>query len=68
MLEFTADKVDPGLIAFLICEKAFDFVSWEFLMTTLKTFCVESNFMTWIKIIYHKPCAIPNNGYASDLF
>ena len=37
MLEFIADKVDPGLIAFL------DFsVSWEFLMTTLTNFNVGS--------------------------
>ena len=63
-------KVEPpGLIAFLDFENAFDSVSWEFLMTTLKNFNVGSYFMKWIKIIYHKPqCAVTNNGHASDFF
>ena len=37
MLEFTADKVDPGLLALLDFEKAFYSVSCEFLMATCKT-------------------------------
>ena len=37
MLEFTADKVDPDLIAFLEFDNSFDSVSWGFLMNTLKT-------------------------------
>ena len=66
MLDFTANKVYPGLIAFLDFKKTVDSVSWEFLMTTLKNVNVGSYFLKWIKIIYTKPqCAVTNNGYAS---
>ena len=68
-IEYTTGKIDPGLIAFLDFEKAFDSVSWTFLVKTLKVFNFGENFIKWIEILYNKPnCAVTNNGYSSDLW
>ena len=69
VFEYTNNQVNPGAMIFLDFEKAFDTVSWDFLLKALKKFNFGENFIKWIKVIYNKPlCCVTNNGYASRFF
>ena len=69
IIEFTNYKENPGLMLFLDFEKAFDTISWSFLMKTLAYFNFGENFIKWISVLYNKPLAcVSNNGYATDFF
>ena len=50
-------------------EKAFDSISWEFLISTLNSFNFGPYFTKWINILYTGPqCCVTNNGYDSTFF
>ena len=69
IIEFTNYIENPGLMIFLDFEKAFDTISWSFLMKTLEYFNFGEDFKKWITILYNKPLAcVSNNGYATDFF
>ena len=69
IFETTVGRISPGIALFLDFEKAFDTVSWKFLMKTLKTFNFGPCFIKWIKILYNQPlCCTCNNGYSSQFF
>ena len=69
ILEYTSVKINPGLMVFLDFEKAFDTVSWPFLLKTLKHFNFGSIFIKWITILYNdiSSCVI-NNGHSTRFF
>lgn len=49
--------------------KAFDHVSWQFLIQTLKKFKFGPNFLKWIQTLYSNPQAsVKLNGYRSKAF
>ena len=69
VIEYTSLKTDPGILLFLDFEKAFDTVSWDFLLKTLDYFNFGENFKKWISIIYNQPIAtILNNGHSTNFF
>ena len=50
--EFTKIKQLPGLTVVLDFEKAFDSLSWNFLLKTLKSFNFGESFTKWVSILY----------------
>jgi len=69
LIQYTNERIDPGIILLLDFEKAFDTISWKFLVKTLKAFNFGENFIKWIQIIYNKPlCSVINNGYTTNSF
>ena len=67
VLQHAEKGLTEGVVAFLDFEKAFDSVSWDFLLATLNKFNFGPYFQRWIKIIYTKPeCAVTNNGHSSQ--
>ena len=69
VLQQAGNGMVEGIVAFLDFEKAFDSVSWDFLLATLKKFNFGPCFQQWIKTIYTLPeCAVTNNGYSSQFF
>ena len=69
ILEHTALKHNAGLMIFLDFEKAFDSVSWSFLIKTLEYFGFGQNFIQWIKIIYNNiSSCVLNNGKSTEFF
>lgn len=63
------DNKQPGIIALLDFEKAFDTISWQFLERTLTTFNFGEHFRKWIQILYNdiSSCCL-NNGHATSFF
>ena len=59
----------PLLITQIDFEKAFDSLSWTFLLKSLKKFNFGNSFITWVEILYNgiESCVI-NNGKASKFF
>lgn len=69
IFDFTSNLFNPGIALFLDFEKAFDTVSWSFLIQTLKTFNFGQNFVKWVEILYNKPLSmVTNNGHSSEPF
>jgi exonuclease III len=58
-----------GVMAFLDFEKAFDSISWEYLIHVLKSFGFCDYFINWVKIFYTQTnSSVMNNGYISSRF
>ena len=69
IIDYAREQMIPGMIVAIDFEKAFDSVSWEFLLETLRSFNFGPNFTKWIDIIYSTPeCCVTNNGYHSNFF
>jgi archaellin len=69
IIEFTSLKNMPGIIAFLDFEKAFDSISWNFLLKCLQTYNFGERFIKWVKIMYTDiESCVTNNGYSSSFF
>ena len=50
-------------------DKAFDSLSWKFLIKALRFFNFENSLIKWIEIIYTNSCACNiNNGYTIKYF
>ena len=62
-----AEKQNEDYLAILIdSEKAFDTLSWEFLIKLLRQFGLPEEFITWVKIIYAiKELRFINYGHLS---
>ena len=45
--------------------KIFDTVEWSFLFKTLEKFNFRPQFIKWVKLLYHNPCALIHNGWVS---
>ena len=59
----------PLLITQIDFEKAFDSLSWDFMLKCLKKFNFGDSFIPWVEILYNgiESCVI-NNGKASNFF
>ena len=59
----------PGLMVTIDFEKAFDSLSWNFLIKTLEKFNFGKSFIQWVRILYTNiSSCIMNNGVATPLF
>ena len=57
------------MIASLDFQKAFDSISWKFILCALRLFGKGENYIKWIDIIYKNVLTcISNNGYITDWF
>ena len=69
IMKYTELKHLPGYIILIDFEKAFDSVSWEFLLNSLSSLNFGENFIKWIKIMYKSiESCVTNNGYSSKYF
>ena len=69
IIDYARNHMIPGMVVAIDFQKAFDSVSWEFLLQTLRSFNFGPNFTKWINIIYSSPqCCVTNNGYHSNFF
>nr|BAC82624.1 pol-like protein [Ciona intestinalis] len=69
MIEYCDLKQIPGAIISVDMYKAFDTISWEYIIETLKAFGFGSRIIKWIRTVYDAPkCAVTNNGYVSKYF
>lgn len=63
---YNKQKEESVVIA-LDAEKAFDFLEWKYMFTTLKYFDFGPEFIRWIEIIYaHPQASIITNGDISE--
>ena len=69
IIDYTSNQQKTGIAVFLDFEKAFDTISWSFLLKTLEKFNFGSEFIKWVKVLYNKPlCCVSNNGHSSTFF
>lgn len=68
-MHFTKQKNIPGVAVFLVFEKVFDSIEWNFIHKYLETFNFGLDLSQWIKVFYKdiSSCVL-NNGYASKHF
>ena len=69
VINFINDTKTTGIITFVDYEKAFDTVSWKFLLDCLKTYNFGDNYINAIKTLYNgiETC-VTNNGHISQFF
>ena len=69
IMTYTELKHLPGYIILIDFEKAFDSVSWDFLLNSLLSLNFGRNFIKWIQILYTSiESCVTNNGYSSRHF
>ena len=69
LMNYTEQKRIPGLLMLIDFEKAFDSISWKFILNSLKLFHLGNSIINWIKPFYNdiKTCII-QNGIISEYF
>ena len=69
MMEFTRLKQLPGLLVAFNFEKAFDSLSWDFLLRCLKSFNFGQSFINWVSVLYTNiSSCVTNSGFSTPLF
>ena len=67
LIDFADNNNIEGILLCLDFKKAFDSLSWDFMLNTLKRLNFGTNFLKWIKIMYTEPkIRIKNNGHLSE--
>lgn len=51
-MHYCNKKCKPGLVLLIDFEKAFDSVSWDFILKVLRFFNFGDNFIKWIKVLF----------------
>ena len=69
LINLSSSSQKPGLLTLLDFEKAFDSVSWSFLLKCLKAFNFGNNFIAAVKMLYNNiESCVTNNEKASQFF
>ena len=69
IIEYTRINQIPGLMVAIDFEKAFDSISWNFLLKALKSFNLGESFVKWISVFYSNiSSCVTNNGFSTPLF
>jgi hypothetical protein len=69
MLQFTEENDIPGLLLLIDFEKAFDSISWDFLLSVLKFFNFGESIINWVKVFYNNiSSAVIQGGNISIFF
>ena len=72
MLQFTEENDIPGLLLLIDFEKAFDSISWDFLLSVLKFFNFGESIINWVKVFYNNISsaltAVIQGGNLSEFF
>ena len=72
MLQFTEENDIPGLLLLIDFEKAFDSISWDFLLSVLKLFNFGKSIINWVKVFYNNISsaltAVIQGGNLSEFF
>ena len=69
MLQFTEENDIPGLLLLIDFEKAFDSISWDFLLSVLKFFNFGESIIKWVKVFYNNiSSAVIQGGNLSIFF
>ena len=69
IINYTNTEKIPGLLLFVVFEKAFDSIEWSFIEKRLKYYNFGTSLVTWVKVFYTdiSSCVL-NNGWSSDFF
>lgn len=69
IIQYCYETSNPGILACIDFEKAFDSVEWVFISKALSAFNFGPNLMKWTALMYSdiSSCVI-NNGYSSHFF
>ena len=69
IMEYTKLTKTSGIMTAFDFEKAFDSISWTFLIKTLESFGFGESFINWVKALYTNiSSCVLNNGYSTQLF
>ena len=69
IMEITKTKDIEGLLISVDYEKAFDFLSWEFIFKVLECFNFGKDIIIWVKTFYKNiSSCVMNNGNSSQYF
>lgn len=69
IMQYTEEHDVPGLLLLIDFEKAFDSISWNFLINVLHFFNFGDSIINWVKVFYHNiSSAVIQGGNLSDFF
>ena len=69
MLQLTEENDIPGLLLLIDFEKAFDSISWDFLLSVLKIFNFGESIINWVNVFYNNiSSAVIQGGNLSEFF
>ena len=69
IMQFTEENDIPGLLLLIDFEKAFDSISWNFLLCVMKFFNFGESIINWVQVFYKNiTSAIIQGGNLSDFF
>ena len=69
IMEYTKLTKTSGIMTAFDFEKAFDSISWTFLIKTLESFGFGESFINWVKTLYTNiSSCVLNNGFSTQLF
>ena len=69
IMQYAEENEIPGLLLLIDFEKAFDSISWEFLLNVLKFFNFGESIINWVKAFYHNiNSAVIQGGNLSEFF
>ena len=59
-----------GMLVLVDFQKAFDYLSWDYMEYVLNKFCFPEYIVSWVKIVYNdkNQACVLNNGWKSDFF
>ena len=70
IMEYCQMENIDGMLVLVDFQKAFDFLSWDYMEYVLNKFCIPEYIIAWVKIIYNdrNTACVLNNGWKSDFF
>ena len=69
IMEYIKLREQPAIMTAFDFGKAFDSLSWKFLISTLQSFNFGKSFINWVKTLYSNiSSCVLNNGFSTQLF